>query len=251
MNITLLGHYDIASLYALERVMRAMPEHAYTVFLSGALTAPSAPDQRIADLANADEQLCEQLLAGELVGPISEDLASFQELTRPNSKDGLSQIMSLRPDLVVSIRYRRILQPGFIRVPKHGVINLHSGILPDYRGVMATFWAMLAGEPQIGTTLHHIVDAGIDTGPVIEINRRATRPRSSYLSNVIGLYAGGCNAVIRAVRTFSNKGTLPGTPQTGGGQYFGAPDRAAVTRYETADLALFDGNEYLEFVTRQ
>ena len=247
MNITLLGHYDIASLYALERVMRAMPEHAYTVFLSGALTAPSAPDQRIADLANADEQLCEQLLAGELVGPISEDLASFQELTRPNSKDGLSQIMSLRPDLVVSIRYRRILQPAFIRVPQYGVINLHSGILPDYRGVMATFWAMLAGEPQIGTTLHHIVDAGIDTGPVIEINRRKTRPKSSYLANVIGLYAEGCDAIIRAFRTFSTIGTLTGDPQIKGGQYFAAPDSAAITRYESNGLALFDGREDLEF----
>lgn len=247
MNVTLLGHRDIASLYALDRVMRSMPEHRYSVFLSGELKTPGAPDARLAELARADAHLCERFIAGELAGPISGELAALPELPRPNSKQGLEKLKALRPDLVVSIRYRRILQPEFIRVAKHGVINLHSGILPDYRGVMATFWAMLAGEPQIGTTLHRIVDAGIDTGPVIEINRRPTRPKSSYLANVIGLYADGCDAIIRATRTFSTSGAVPGQPQIAGGYYFGAPDSDALTRYESGGLTLFDGSEDLEF----
>ena len=247
MNVTLLGHYDIASLYALDRVMRLMPEHRYSVFLSGDLITPSALDERLEKLARVDEHLCERFIAGDLVGPISRELALLPELTQPNSKQGLQKIRSLRPELVVSIRYRRILHPDFIRVAKHGVINLHSGILPDYRGVMATFWAMLAGEPEIGTTLHRIADAGIDTGPVIEINRRETRPKSSYLANVIGLYADGCDAIFRAIRTFSTIGTLTGDPQIKVGQYFGTPDSAAITRYESNGLALFDGREDLEF----
>jgi len=224
-----------------------MPEHRYSVFLSGDLITPSASDERLEKLARVDEHLCERFIAGDLVGPISRELAVLPELTQPNSKQGLQKVRSLRPELVVSIRYRRILHPEFIRVAKHGVINLHSGILPDYRGVMATFWAMLAGEREIGTTLHRIVDAGIDTGPVIEINRRKTRPKSSYLANVIGLYAEGCDAIIRAFRTFSTIGTLTGDPQVQGGQYFAAPDSAAITRYESNGLALFDGREDLEF----
>jgi len=251
MNVILLGHYDIASLYALEHVMRLLPEHRYSVFLSGELMTQSAPNERLAELASVDKQLCERFLAGDLIGPVSRELLLLPELMLPNSKDGLRKVQSLRPELVISIRYRRILQPEFIQVAKHGVINLHSGILPDYRGVMATFWAMLAGEPEIGTTLHRIVDAGIDTGPVIEITRRATRPKSSYLANVLGLYADGCDAIIRAISTFSGDGTLPGTPQIEGGQYFGIPDSSAITRYENAELSLFDGSEYLELGNRR
>ena len=48
-----------------------------------------------------------------------------------------------------------------------GVINLHGGLSPDYRGADCTFWALYNGEPEnIGCTLHYI-DAGIDTGKVI------------------------------------------------------------------------------------
>ncbi|MCW9079480.1 MAG: formyl transferase [Gammaproteobacteria bacterium] len=251
MNIILLGHYDIASLYALDRVIRLMPEHRYSVFLSGELKTPAALDDRLVDLARVDEHLCERFIAGELVGPIRKELALLPELPQPNSEQGLRKVQLLQPDLVVSIRYRRILQPEFIQVAKHGVINLHSGILPDYRGVMATFWAMLAGEPQIGTTLHRIVDAGIDTGPVIEINRRPTRPEFSYLTNVIGLYADGCDAIVRAIRTFSAKEALPGHRQNAVGQYFRTPDSGALTRYERGGLALFDGSEDLEFGSRR
>ena len=250
MNITLLGHRDIASLYALERVMRSMPEHHYSVFLSGDLENQGDTDPRLSELARVDGQLCEQFLAGALAGAIRDDLVSPATLTRPNSPEGLKTLAALQPDLVISIRYRRILQPDFIEIARHGVINLHSGILPDYRGVMATFWAMLAGESRIGTTLHRIVDGGIDTGPVIEINRRATRPRSSYLANVISLYADGCDAIVRATRILAANAPLGGEPQTGGGQYFRTPASADLDRYENRGMYLFDGHEHLEFGPR-
>jgi len=247
VNITLLGHFDIASLFALERVMRSMPEHDYSVFLTGDLKSRGDTDPRLAELATADGQLCEQLIAGALVGQVSEQLVSPAELTGPNSPEGLKTLAALEPDLVISVRYRRILQPDFIRIPRHGVINLHSGILPDYRGVMATFWAMLGGEARIGTTLHRIVDGGIDTGPVIDINRRATRPGSSYLSNVIGLYADGCDALVVATRTLAAGAAVAGEPQKAGGQYFQIPGSDDLDRYERRGLYLFDGREHLEF----
>ncbi len=48
-----------------------------------------------------------------------------------------------------------------------GIINLHGGLSPEYRGADCTFWALYNGEPEkIGCTLHYI-DAGIDTGRLI------------------------------------------------------------------------------------
>ena len=51
--------------------------------------------------------------------------------------------------------YRRILKAAAIQIPRHGVLNLHSGLLPAYKGLMATFWATLNGEEEIGCTLLH------------------------------------------------------------------------------------------------
>ena len=249
MQIVLLGHYDIASLYALDRVMQLRPEHVYTVFLSGALKETSKPDARLAELARFDAALCEQFLGGAAGYEVRPELKSPEELPQPNSPEGLSRLEALQPDLVVSVRYRRILRDDFIRIPAHGVINLHSGILPDYKGVMATFWAMLAGEDEIGATLHRIVDAGIDTGPIIEICRRPMRPDASYLANVIGLYEAGGEAIGRAIRSVAAGQDTATTPQKPGGNYFSTPDSAAVQRYETSGLTLFNGTEAGELVS--
>jgi methionyl-tRNA formyltransferase len=106
----------------------------------------------------------------------------------------------LAPDLIVSIRYRRILKDAVIAIPRLGVLNLHSGVLPDYKGVMATFWAMLQNEEMIGATLHRIVDSGIDTGPVIGTRPVPADYGSSYLANVLRLYGPGCDMIVEAIQ---------------------------------------------------
>lgn len=245
MNITLLGHYDIASLFALDRVIRQLPEHRHSVLLSSAAAADPAAGASLAGLAQADAELCTRFLAGELAGPVVAPLASgaIGSLENPNSAAGLARLGAGQPELLVSIRYRRILRDAAIAIPRRGVLNLHSGILPDYRGVMATFWAMQNGEEQIGTTLHWIVDAGIDTGPVIGIRRRATEPQRSYLANVLGLYIDGCDMLAAAIAAVAAGEPLPAEQHAGSGQYFQAPGSADVARFESAGLALVDQHE--------
>ena len=222
MKILLLGHHDIASLYALDRLMRLLPEHEYQVFLSRDDKPTPADESALARLARADADLCGRFLQGEIGGPVAAQLAaSPPSLAKPNSAEGLRALEGTHPDLVISIRYRRILREDAIAIPRQGVINLHSGILPDYRGVMATFWAMLAREKEIGATLHWIVDSGIDTGPVIGICRKPARTDASYLSNVLGLYFDGCSMIADAVRAIASDqapgATLRGTVLLGAG----------------------------------
>lgn len=248
MNITLLGHHDIASLYALDRVIRQLPDHRHTVLLSSAAKPRAADDSALGELMRFDAELCMRFMSAELAGPVVQPLAAAASgsFDNPNSARGLATFRRRRPDLVLSIRYRRILHADAIAIPRLGVLNLHSGILPTYRGVMATFWAMLNDEAQIGTTLHRIVDAGIDTGPVIDIHRRETRKRRSYLANVLGLYAGGCDTLVSAVNDLASGKPLPAVPQTGGGRYFRAPAVRDVRRFEAAGLRLVDHREAAE-----
>ena len=71
---------------------------------------------------------------------------------------------SLKPDVVVSVGFMRILSPEYVETFR--VINTHPSLLPKYPGAHAVRDALAAGENQSGATVH-IVDAGLDTGPVL------------------------------------------------------------------------------------
>lgn len=244
MRILLLGHDDLASLYALDRLLGRLAPHELEVMLSGPLAGPSSG--ALARLARIDAGLCRQFL--ETADP---RLARARALPRPNAAEGVDALRELDPHLVVSVRYRRILREPAIRIPRHGVINLHSGLLPDYKGVMATFWAMLNDEPEIGCTLHRIVDSGIDTGPVLDDCRRPTDFRKSYLANVLGLYGAGCERVVAAIAAIAEAAApasgappLRGIPQDpAAGRYYSTPDAQDVERFLARGLVLVDGGE--------
>ena len=246
MNIVLLGHEDIASLYALDGLVKRCPAHRYTVVWSGPMAGRKAAAPELERLEAADRTLFQRYL-GRSGTP--ELFRSAAALRAPNSPEGVETLRAARPDLVVSVRYRRILKDEAIAVPGHGVLNLHSGILPDYRGVMATFWAMLAGEPEIGTTLHRIVDAGIDTGPVVSIQRRSTDYSASYLDNVLALYADGCEKIAQAIEEIDRSGTVTTAEQPAGeGAYFGPPSESDALKFLKTGLKL--GDEDLECTFR-
>lgn len=72
----------------------------------------------------------------------------------------------LRPDVIAVFGTSLIREP-LLHKGKLGMVNLHGGLSPDYRGADCTFWALYNGQPeQVGCTLHFI-DAGIDTGKLI------------------------------------------------------------------------------------
>lgn len=241
MNIILLGHADLASLYALNSLVAQCPEHRYTAFTSGTLASKDPMPGALVELAKLDADMCSEFRDGDC---FSDVLASAQSLSEPNSAAGLKTLSECDPDLIVSVRYRRILRDGAIAVPRQGVLNLHSGILPDYRGVMATFWAMLNAEPEIGSTLHRIVDSGVDTGPVIGISRTAMRPTESYLANLLRLYSDGVAMLVDAIAALGCGKRLEGTAQaTGCGSYFSTPDNDATTAFAAQNLCLASGME--------
>lgn len=72
----------------------------------------------------------------------------------------------LRPDIVAVFGTSLIREP-LLGKGRLGMVNLHGGLSPEYRGADCTFWALYNGQPeQVGCTLHFI-DAGIDTGTLI------------------------------------------------------------------------------------
>ena len=75
-------------------------------------------------------------------------------------------IKSYNPDLLVSILGNQIFKKPLIELAPKGSINLHTALLPKYRGLMPTFWVMKNNEKYTGVSVFFI-DEGIDSGPII------------------------------------------------------------------------------------
>jgi methionyl-tRNA formyltransferase len=72
----------------------------------------------------------------------------------------------LDPD-VIAVFGTSLIKGPLLELGRRGIVNLHGGLSPDYRGADCTFWALYNGEPEkVGCTIHFI-DAGIDTGKLI------------------------------------------------------------------------------------
>jgi len=70
--------------------------------------------------------------------------------------------------------YAPIIRPRLLATPGLIMLNAHGGLLPKYRGMNASAWSRLAGDP-LGVTVH-IVDQGVDTGPVL-VQARVNDPQ--------------------------------------------------------------------------
>jgi folate-dependent phosphoribosylglycinamide formyltransferase PurN len=83
-----------------------------------------------------------------------------------NSAEGQAVLKRLSPDLVV-MSSRELLRPEVLELARVGFVGCHPGILPDFRGAYASFWAMLEGKPEkIGLSIY-LAAPGIDTGPLV------------------------------------------------------------------------------------
>lgn len=83
-----------------------------------------------------------------------------------NSDNSLDKINELKPDLIISIAGNQIFRKKLINIPSLGLLNLHSALLPKYRGLMPSFWVLKNNECQTGVSVF-FVDEGIDSGPII------------------------------------------------------------------------------------
>jgi methionyl-tRNA formyltransferase len=89
-----------------------------------------------------------------------------------NSRASLDIIGGYSPDLLISIQANVIFKRPLIELPAKGCLNVHTALLPKYRGLMPTFWVMKNGEKETGVSVF-LIDEGIDSGPIL-VQKRIT-----------------------------------------------------------------------------
>ena len=214
MRITILANHDLHANRAVNFLRPCLVEHEVTLFLSQKVGRPRkgyAPPQELLQLQFLERDLFARLPTS---GGATAEFLSFEQLgelfgTAPrvlqnvNKPAGLETFQASRPDLVISLRYGCILRQPAIDVPRLGVLNLHSGLLPRYQGILTTLHSLIEGQDEVGCTLHYIDSPAIDAGPVIDTFSLAVDRERSLLWHVAQLYPGGCTLIARAVEALS------------------------------------------------
>jgi methionyl-tRNA formyltransferase len=85
---------------------------------------------------------------------------------RARNEDFVAQLRDLRPELIAVAAYGQILPKAILELPRFGCLNVHTSLLPKYRGAAPIQWAILNDEPETGVTIMKM-DAGLDTGDVL------------------------------------------------------------------------------------
>jgi len=85
--------------------------------------------------------------------------------TSLKSEEFKQQLLELNPDIFVVVAFR-ILPKALIDIPKFGSINIHSSLLPKYRGAAPINWAVLNGDKETGISIFQI-EPKVDTGDVL------------------------------------------------------------------------------------
>ena len=86
-----------------------------------------------------------------------------QKLTLPGE---FEKLQALAPDVIVVVAYGQILRTNVLKLPRLGCINIHSSLLPRWRGAAPIQWAILGGDSVSGVSTMHLVEK-LDAGDVL------------------------------------------------------------------------------------
>ena len=131
--------------------------------------------------------------------------------TKMRDGTALELVRSLHPELIVVAAYGRILPEDILNVPPLGAVNVHSSLLPKYRGAAPINWAILNGDAVTGVTIMYMA-AALDAGDIILKRSTAIDPEEDAGALTARLAALGADALCEAVDRLAD-GTATRTPQ--------------------------------------
>jgi methionyl-tRNA formyltransferase len=113
----------------------------------------------------------------------------------------VERVKALDIDVVVSVAAPEIFKEGILGAANWGCINIHSGALPVYRGMMPNFWQMLHGETNACITIHEMVPK-LDAGAILATLNFPIRARDTLDRVISGTKQQGArlmNDVLRRI----------------------------------------------------
>ena len=128
-----------------------------------------------------------------------------------NTKEFIASLLENRPDYIIVVAFGQILSETLLKVPKQFCINLHSSLLPKYRGAAPINRAILNGETRSGVTTM-IMDKGMDTGDILLVDETPIEQNDDAQSLHDKLSEQGGKLVLETLSRLQKNDLLP-TPQ--------------------------------------
>ena len=193
MRILFMGTPDFA-VPSLEALIRAGHQ------VCGVFTQPDKPKNRGMKLQAPPVKVCAQ----------AHDIPVYQPV---KLRDGaaLALIQELAPELIVVAAYGRILPDDILAAPPKGCINVHSSLLPAYRGAAPINWAVLNGDKETGVTIMHMAH-DLDAGDIISQAATPIDPDETVVALHDRLAELGAELLVDTVARIA-AGTAQRTPQ--------------------------------------
>lgn len=131
-----------------------------------------------------------------------------QKLTLPGE---FEKLQALNPDLIVVVAYGQILRQNVLSLPRLGCVNIHSSLLPRWRGAAPIQWAILDGDDETGVTTMRMAEK-LDAGDILLQTRTPIHPEDTAGSVHDRLARLGAGLMIQTLRGLE-EGTLKDTRQ--------------------------------------
>jgi methionyl-tRNA formyltransferase len=147
-----------------------------------------------------------------------------------NQPEYIEQVRTIAPDVIVSVAAPEVFKPELLGIPRLGCINIHSGRLPTYRGMMPTFWQMLRGEPAVTITVHRMAEK-LDAGDVLATRVFAIKTFDSLDRVIKGTKCEGARLLISVLRDLRADRAQPRPLDMKQADYFSFPKTEDVREF--------------------
>lgn len=186
--------------------LRALASHPGLTVVA-AVTQPDRPKGRKLQLHPSPVKAAAQALGLPVLQPEKARAPGF-----------LEELKSLRPDLCVVAAYGQILPQALLDIPSLGCLNIHTSLLPKYRGAAPIQWAILEGETETGVTIMRM-DAGLDTGPLLAQRRTAITKEDDAMALHDRLSRMGAELLIETIPDYASGEIVPQPQPAKGSSY--------------------------------
>jgi methionyl-tRNA formyltransferase len=139
---------------------------------------------------------------------------------RARDEKFIAELQALQPDLIVTVAYGQILPPAILELPRHGCLNVHTSLLPKYRGAAPIQWAIANGDTETGVTIMKM-DVGLDTGDIGATRRTPIQPEDNSATLHDRLAQLGAELLAQTIPDYI-AGNIPPRPQPAEGVSYAA-----------------------------
>jgi methionyl-tRNA formyltransferase len=127
---------------------------------------------------------------------------------RARNEAFIGELRALQPDLIAVAAYGQLLPKNLLDLPRFGCLNLHTSLLPKYRGAAPIQWAIINGDPETGVTIMRI-DVGLDTGDILTQETTPIQPDDTSEILHDRLARMGAALLLRTIRDHAAGKTSP------------------------------------------